>query len=353
MVDTQWMIYGAYGYTGVLLAEEAIRRGHRPLLAGRSAAKLRPLAERLDLPWRVVSLDDESALTEAVTDVQAVIHAAGPFSQTAAPMVRACLAGITNYLDITGEIAVFDHIFSQDQAAYEREIALIPGVGFDVVPTDCLANYVAAQIPNPQTLDIAFAALNGISPGTGKTSLEGFLGSTQIRRGGVLQTHPLGQDTRRVRFADAERLTVAIPWGDLATAYRSTGIPNITAYMATTPSMVQMMRWIGPIQGLLSRPPLKPLAAWIIERTLHGPDETARREQRSHVWARANNASGQQAEAWLETAEAYQLTAVAGISALERVLNERPRGALTPAQAFGADFVLDIEHTVRYDTLPD
>ena len=45
----RWLLYGASGYTGRMIAEEAVRRGHRPVLAGRSAERVRPLAESLGL----------------------------------------------------------------------------------------------------------------------------------------------------------------------------------------------------------------------------------------------------------------------------------------------------------------
>ncbi|MCB9454253.1 MAG: saccharopine dehydrogenase NADP-binding domain-containing protein, partial [Anaerolineaceae bacterium] len=153
---TQWMLYGATGYSGRLLAEEAIRRGHQPLLAGRSEEKLQPLAESLGLEYRAVPLDDAEALTRAVSRVALVLHAAGPFMQTSPPMLAACLSAGTHYLDITGEIPVLRNIFTFDEAARERGIALISGVGFDVIPTDCLSRYVADQVSGATTLELAF-----------------------------------------------------------------------------------------------------------------------------------------------------------------------------------------------------
>src|SRR6266516_7689334 len=103
------MIYGANGYTGELIAREAVRRGHRPILAGRSAEKIEPLARELGCAWRAFPLD-EPQLREA----SLVLHCAGPFINTAMPMVRACLASGAHYLDITGEIEVFESIFALD-----------------------------------------------------------------------------------------------------------------------------------------------------------------------------------------------------------------------------------------------
>ncbi|KAB2863717.1 MAG: NAD(P)H-binding protein, partial [Anaerolineae bacterium] len=138
MANNRWILYGAYGYTGELVAEEALKRGHTPILAGRSAEKLIPLAERLGLEYRVFSLDDTPALKNALADVDLVFHAAGPFIYTASPMLDACIETGTHYVDITGEILVFRKTFKRDEAARQKNIALISGVGFDIIPTDCL-----------------------------------------------------------------------------------------------------------------------------------------------------------------------------------------------------------------------
>ncbi len=106
--DQGLLIYGANGYTGALVASRAVERGLRPTLAGRSAEGVSAVAGRLGLPWRAVSLGDERGLDAALQGHAAVIHCAGPFEQTSRPMASACLRGGVHYLDITGEIAVFE-----------------------------------------------------------------------------------------------------------------------------------------------------------------------------------------------------------------------------------------------------
>src|SRR5262249_11280437 len=160
MPNTAWMLYGAAGATGTLIAEEAIRRGHRPLLAGRSADSLAALGRRLGLPWMAVSLDEPDRLKRARSDVAAVLNAARPFIATAPPLVQTCLAAETHYLDIAGEIPVLQHLFARDQAARERHIALIGGVGFGVVASNGLVKYVADQLPGAATLELAVKADN-------------------------------------------------------------------------------------------------------------------------------------------------------------------------------------------------
>jgi short subunit dehydrogenase-like uncharacterized protein len=354
MSGKTWMIYGAYGYTGALVAEEAVRRGHRPVLAGRSAAKLAPLAERLGLDHVPVDLQNAASLSKTVGGFDLVFHAAGPFISTSAPMVRACLKSGTNYVDITGEVPVFEHTLSYDQQARQQGIALMPGVGFDVVPTDCMAKYVADQVPDATQLELAVAALGIPSAGTTKTILEHIPAGTLTRRNGQLVCFPTGKGGRRIRFVDRERSVLPTTWGDLVTAYHTTGIPNITTYMAFPEGTASLLRWVGPmVRNLLAIGTVRRLLQKWIEKNLRGPDEQTRQTGRSYLWSRAANEKGIEAQAWLETLEGYHFTAVAGVRCVERILIERPRGTLTPALAFGADFVLEIPRTQRYDRLTD
>lgn len=356
-----WMIYGATGYTGQLVAEEAVRRGHKPLLAGRSERKLKPLAERLNLDYVVVGLDDTPALHKAVASVGVVYHAAGPFIHTAEPMLRACLAGGAHYLDITGEIPVYQMSFGFDQAAQERGIAILPGVGFDVIPSDCLLKYVADQLPDATHLEVVVDALNtasgsasNASAGTTKSMLEMMprLGNV-VRRDGKLVNIQFGEGARWFQFPHGRRYAMPAPWGDVEMGFRTTGIPNVTAYLAFPPSTVRLFRFAGPVLRLaLQAGLLRELAGRLVDRQMTGPSEAARASGRSWVYARVHNERGEMREAWLETTEAYRFTAEAGVRVVERVLDGGYRGALTPARAFGADFVLDIPGTRRHDAMP-
>lgn len=95
------MIYGATGYTGKLVAKEAKRQGLNPLLAGRNEAKVKAVAEPLGFEYRAFGLDNNAAMDAALSEVQAVLHIAGPFSKTSKPMLDACLRTKRHYLDIT------------------------------------------------------------------------------------------------------------------------------------------------------------------------------------------------------------------------------------------------------------
>jgi short subunit dehydrogenase-like uncharacterized protein len=355
-----WLIYGASGYTGQLVAEAAARRGHRPLLAGRSAERLKPLAERLNLDYAAVPLEDANALAKLVSGVKAVYHAAGPFTVTSQPMLRACLAAGTHYLDITGEVGVYQQVFRHSSAAQEKGIALLPGVGFDVIPSDCLLKYVADRLPDATWLEVAIDGVGAsgggsASAGTLKSALE-ILAHTGnvVRRDGRLVRHRLGAGARRFRFPYGERLAMPVPWGDVEMAWHSTGVPNITAYLCFPPGLIRGARLGGGLATLLLKS--KALRRFIgrqIDQQTTGPSEHAREQGRSYLYAQARNARGNTCEAWLETPEAYRFTAEVAPLVVERVLDGGLRGALTPALAFGADFPLSAAGTRRWDALPE
>lgn len=349
----KWMIYGAYGYTGRLVTEEAIQRGHQPVLAGRNAAKLKAMAEELNLEYVAFDLDDVETIVEAIREMEVVYHAAGPFIYTSDPMIRACLRAKTHYVDITGEYPVIENTFSYDNEAQAANITLISGVGFDVIPTDCMAKYVADQLPDADTLEIAFAAIGSVSAGTTQSVLELSSNGGRVRRNGHLRPYPLGKGAREVRFHDKTRTVMPIPWGDVSTGYRSTGIPNITTYMAYPRIAIQAAGLFGEVMpALLSINAVKSLLSNIVKNTVTGPDAETLKSGKSHVWACVRNPAGQTVEAWLRAGEAYMFTAIAGVRVVEQLLDTALSGATTPANAFGADFVLTIPGVERFDTLP-
>ncbi len=344
MVYNSWLLYGATGYTGQLIAAEAVKRGHQPILAGRSAEKLAPMAEAMGLEYRAFGLDDLTTVTRSLNGIELVLHAAGPFLYTSSPMLRACVLAGAHYLDITGEYPVFENTFSYDQTAKRLKVAFISGVGFDVVPSDCLAAYVAVQMPDAQHLDMAFAGLTRASAGTLQSArlLVAEAGGGMIRRDGVLMHQRIGYGGGYITFSHGRHYAIPIPWGDLATAYRTTGIPNITTYMALPRPLAFTSRWLTP----LLMPFLEThIAQKIVDAVPHLPVQ----DGQAYLWARATNAEGKQVEAWLETPDPYLLTAHAAVRAVERVFAERPSGALTPAQAFVADFVLELPYVRRIE----
>ncbi|WNV83503.1 saccharopine dehydrogenase NADP-binding domain-containing protein [Umezawaea sp. Da 62-37] len=334
---TTWMLYGANGYTGGLIAELAVRRGLRPVLAGRSAAKIAPLAERLGLEHRAFDLDRAA---EALHDVDVVAHCAGPFSATSRPMVDACLASGTHYTDITGEIDVFEAVAARDGEAKAAGVVLLPGAGFDVVPTDCVAAMLAAALPGATHLDLAFTAGGGTSPGTTKTSVEGSATGGRARVDGELRNVRLGHRRRSAAFRSGARDVGSIPWGDVSTAYRSTGIPNITTFTV-------MPGLTGHLQALfapLLRTSLVQGFGKAVAHRIAGPDEALRGRTRSEVWGEVSDAEGRTASMALTAPNGYDLTADAVVRIVQRLLTgDVPAGSHTPSSAFGADFVRTLD----------
>jgi len=334
-----WMIYGANGYTGELIAREAARRGLKPILAGRNAEAVGKLASELGLPHRIFALDSPQ-----LEGISAVLHSAGPFIRTSRAMVDACLAAGAHYLDITGEIAVFEKVLSRGEEAKKAGVALLPGVGFDVVPSDCLAARLAAQLPDATELTLAFASTRGsISRGTMKTMIESFPHAGAVRRDGKIVPVPIAFDAREIDFPGGRRWAMTIPWGDVSTAWWSTGIPNIRVYTGTPPRQIRRMRRMAPLLPLLGWKPLKRYLQRQVEKRVTGPSEEVRRTARVELWGEVRNASGQVVTGTLVTPEAYQLTAISAVEAAERATRGQvPPGAWTPSKAFGAGFVEEL-----------
>lgn len=346
------LIYGATGYTGRLIVDEALARGMRPILSGRSAELVRALAAEHGLEARPAALDDAAALASAMTGVGAVLHCAGPFGQTVRPMLEACLIHGVHYLDITGELGVFERVAAANARAIARGITLLPGVGFDVVPTDCIAAHLKRRLPTATRLDLAISGGTGPSRGTALTVIEGLGFGGAVRRHGRITSVPIAWRTRMVDFGDRERLSVTIPWGDVSTAWYSTAIPDITVYMATTTLgllKMRLMRFLGPLLGAAK---VKRFLRARAKRGPAGPRPEALARTKSHVWGEAADAAGTVVRARLVAPSGYSLTAITAVRAASRVLEGGvATGFLTPSKAFGPDFILEVPGAHREDLL--
>jgi len=347
-MSLRWMLYGANGYTGRLMAEAAVARGLRPLLAGRNAEALKALAESLELEWKAIDLADANALREALRDVDAVMHCAGPFSATCAPMLEACLASGTHYLDITGEIDVFAHCQSNDARAKQAGVLVLPGAGFDVVPTDCLAAQLKRDLPDSTHLVLAFEAGGGPSPGTAKTSVEGLGKGGRVRENGELKRVPLAWKVRYFEREGVQRSAMTIPWGDVCTAYFSTGIPNIEVYMAVPPATIRRVRRLRLLGPLLGWKPVQEFLKRQVERKVRGPSDDSRERSATWVWGEATNARGQRVARRLRTPNGYTLTVDAGLGIIERLAQgDVPSGFHTASQLMGASYITTLPGVER------
>lgn len=348
--DMQFLLYGATGYTGQLIAEYAASFGLKPILAGRSEAKVKAMADSLGLEYRVFDLADTAALDAALQETPVVLHAAGPFMFTAKPMIEACLRTGTHYLDITGEIAIFEMAARMDKKAREAGIMLLPGAGFDVVPTDCLALHLKNRMPDATHLQLAFAGMGGgVSQGTATTMAENLGEGGAMRKDGKIVKVPLGHNAMIVPFRAKSLFVMSIPWGDVSTAYHSTDIPNIETYMAFSPSAYRWVKLQRYFNWLLRTSFVRNIVKKRIKERPAGPTPEQRARSKSFVWGRVSNADGKVLEAQLVTPEGYTLTALTSLLITKKVLNgNAPIGFQTPSKAYGEDLILEVEGAERF-----
>lgn len=338
-----WMLYGAYGRTGGLIVDEALRRGHRPILAGRNPAKLDALRRTTGLETATVPLEDGAALRAALDGVRLVVLAAGPYEMTGPAMRAACLDAGSSYLDINGDVHDFRRALAADERARAAGVAVIPGAGYGVVFGECLAAHVVRRMPGATSLRLSLATeTDGRSRGATLSIATALTGGGFEIRDGELRGRPVAFSTWQVRDPDRAVTTfAAVPRAELVAVHRSTGVPNIVTGIPMSRVAAASVRlagtWIGRVMART--------ATHRSDDTGSMPPETAIASLRSRIWAEAGNDEGQTATAILETGEGYRAAAAAAVRAVESLLDTPRVGALTPVQAFGADFALDVPGT--------
>ena len=345
-----YLIYGANGYTGSLIAREAVARGHRPILAGRGGRAVAALAAELGVDHRAFGLRQPAIVEQGLSGVPAVLNCAGPFARTAQPLVDACLRAGVDYLDITGEIDVFESLAARDARALAANVTLLPGVGFDVVPTDCLAAHLKRRLPKAERLELAIALGTGASRGTAITMIDSLGRPGFVRRNGVIKPVPVAWKTRHVDFGDGPVPAVTIPWGDVSTAYYSTAIPDVEVSLAVSGATRAALRVVRYLRWLFKLPLVRRTLKGVVRLTRSGPSDEQRARGRSSVWGEVTDAEGRRAASRLFGPDGYTFTAHAALAAVERILTTEVRpGFLTPSTAFGADFVLELPGVTRED----
>lgn len=332
------MIYGTYGYTGELMVREAVKQGIKPVIAGRTAEKLNPLGNELGLEYRAFGVKEAGT---RLHDVRVLLNCAGPFSATAEPLARACLAQQADYLDITGEIDVFKKCYEMDEDAQKRNIIIMPGVGTDIVPTDCLAAKLKEKLPAATSIDLALSFGTQPSIGTVNTSIESLGRGGVIRKNNRLETVPNAYRVRKIPFQNKPQWAVTIPWGDVFTSGISTGVPDGMVYMALPKPYIYLMRLSNPLKGLLNsrsaQDRIKRLAGKFIKK---GPDEEARENQRGQFWGEAAAPNGDKVAMTMSTPNVYSLTVETGIRIARYCLdNHGKSGYYTPSLLLGSGFI--------------
>ena len=346
-----WMIYGANGYTGELIAREAKRQGKTPILAGRSAAKIIALARQLNLPSTVFRIEVPSEIVAALRGVRLVLNCAGPFSKTADPLMRACLAAKARYLDIAGEIDVLEGAHRLDAGANAAGVVLCPGAGFDVVPTDCISLMLKKALPEATELALGFEfSGRQMSAGTAKTLVEGLGKSGKIRRAGRIVDCPLGRGLRRIDFGRGAKLAMPIPWGDVASAFYTTGVPDITVFTPISPLSLAIARLTNGLGPVLRSPRLQSWLVKKIEKDVRGPDVSTRKASQAWVWGEARDINGRSQAIRIVTPNGYSLTVFSSLALAQHLMsNACPPGCWTPAGLLGENFILSLPGTSKLD----
>ncbi len=343
-----WGLIGPTGVTGRLVLDEALARGHQPVLMGRDRGRLAQLAQPHGLAIRVIDAADKAGLAAAFAGLGAVFNVAGPFAVTGRPVLEAALAARVPYLDLNGELAFLLEVLAADGAASAAGIPLIAGAGFGVAAGDCLAAFVAAQIAAPTSLRLAVAPASAYaSPAVAASTVAALEFGGRRIAGGKLVSTALGDRTWNETTPDGAALPMAAaPLAELAALGGSTGIAEIMTGTPMPRAAARAVRLLsGGLKLVLAVPAIRRMA---VRATGHSAATSTADAGPfvSRVWATASNARGETVRGLLETGEGYAFAASAAVLAVERVLQGGiPAGAHTPAAAFGTDFALAIPGT--------
>ena len=350
MPKSSVLIYGATGHSGRLIAARARDLGIEAILAGRSAERLDPLGRQFGYRWLAFGLDQPLRIDAALSEAAVVVNAAGPFAQTALPLVQACLRTGTHYLDIAGELPVFQRAERHHQQAERLGVMLMPGASFFITATDCLAAHVSRRCPQALYLRIATIALDAPSRGTARSMIENIHGSVSIREAGALATMQVGRARRQFDFGEGPRWCSAVTAADVFTAWYTTGIRNIEAYASLTPLQASGYELTAMFAAPLRLPPAGYALKAIAGLLPAGPSATSRAAARHVLVAEVEDPWQQIRSTRLTTPDGYEFGCEITVAIAQRVLagDFRP-GFRTPAAVYGADFILEMGRVVRTD----
>ena len=346
----RFLLYGATGYTGKMVAQAAVVRGIEPVLCGRDERKLRSLAEVLQLEHRVARLDDRHQIDSLLSGAEVVLNCAGPFTSSARLLADACIRTHTHYLDVTGELHVFESLAKCDAAARLNNVMLMPGVGFAIVPSDCLAAYVTSKLRGVQSLHIGVTRSSLMSRGSFRTLLEQVQTQVYVRRNGRIVTTPLGSLQRRFDFGQGQSNSLAVSWPDIYTAFYATGVENITAYIEASPIEQGMYLLGSALSPLVNTLPVQVALHACSSLLSEGPEVDADHENTLAIVVEAEDRQGRRVSARLRTPNGYQLTVETALAVVQHVQRgELQAGFQTPARVYGPNFILGVEGVVRED----
>ena len=344
------LLYGATGFSGGAIARRLRDQGRTPIVAGRDGGRIRAVAESLNAPWRGFDLADRPALDAALADVSLVLHAAGPFVQTAPPMIDACIRGGAHYLDIAGEWPVFALAQQRSGDAVAAGVMLMPGAAFSIVVSDCLMARAVRRIPDVVALRIAGSSPAAVTRASLRSAINLTDADVIVRRHGSVERTPAGELSRGFNFGAGERISVAVSGPDVITGEQTTGIQNIETYIEAPLASRLALRAGGLASAVygpaITRGALRSLSRW-------WPEPAP--EQDAAVWR--NAVVVETVDRWrrtsrlgLRTIDSYEVTTRAAAAIAHRVAGgDHSPGFQTPAGLFGPEFVLDLGGVSPFD----
>jgi short subunit dehydrogenase-like uncharacterized protein len=356
------VLYGATGYTGRLVVDELERRGLDYVLSGRDEAKLARLAGDRGAEARAVALDDEPALRELFADASVVISCAGPFTLAGDALVRAAIDTGTHYVDSTGEQPFIKMVFDNHGAAAERTgVALVPALGFDYAPGDCIAGLAARGHEPLEEVVLAYAVRGfGMSRGTMRSALEIAKGGDVVYTDGDWRPTPFGVFRANFDFPEpiGRQVMSRYPSGEVVTVPHHTRtrrvVSMITARtLAPHPTLAPILPYTLPAAALTLRTPLRGVLNRAIGALPEGPAEAERRSAEFTIVAVARGEDGAERRGVVRGSDMYGLTAVTLVHGAE--LMSSPgydrAGALGPAAAYDPEAFLNFlgDHGVSWE----
>jgi short subunit dehydrogenase-like uncharacterized protein len=314
------VVYGAYGHTGRFVVAELLERGWIPVLSGRDAGKLAALGDAFPgLERRLASVEDPASLDRALDGTMGVINCAGPFLDSATPMIEAALRARIHYLDVSAEQqAVLDVFERFSDAAKAAAVTVIPAMAFYGGLADLLATAALGDWPDADAIDVA-VALDSWHPTAG-TRLTG--ARNHYRRlvvaGGKLEPLADPPPSRRWTFPApfGSQDMVALPFSEIVTLSRHVRSAEVHSYMNLAP--------LKDLRDPHTPPPV--------------PTDAHGRSSQTFVVETRVRRGGQTRRALALGRDIYAITAPLVVEAIERLGDGRGKanGVLAPGEAFDA-----------------
>ena len=342
---TDVWILGGTGRSARAIAAELQRRGIKPVLVGRDAGRLAAAAN--GLPTVVAGSVGETAEAIRRERPAVVVNTVGPFTDTAAPLLDACLPS-TDYLDLANDLAAVSATLGRSDAFVAAGRTAVTGAGFGVTATESVVVKLCEGRPIPLRVRVdmvpSLAAEAGVIgdalAGTIVEGLPGVEGGGRFQgrryRDGRLVPGKLAGDPIRLVLPDGSTVTTAsMPLGELMAAQRASGAANVISASSEAPASPTVRAVLPAATALLKIGPVRAFA----RRRLAAVQIKAAPKPREHSWGHAviEWADGSTREGWLRVGEAQAWTGAVPAEVIRRLLEGQGKpGAYTPAALFGS-----------------